>query len=112
MRVEYDQFELYGRSNHSISVELGERFKSYRIALRLTQKEIAEHAGVSVMTVVRFENGEADSLGLDKFIALLRCIQRLEPIFDLIPEIPSSLYDIKSLNHNSPKRVRRKRNEK
>ena len=37
-----DLTELYGRSNNDIIVELGRRFRAYRIALRMTQKDIAE----------------------------------------------------------------------
>ena len=32
-----DLTELYGRSNNDIIVELGRRFRAYRIALRMTQ---------------------------------------------------------------------------
>lgn len=84
--------ELYGLSNSDISVDLGRRFKSYRVALNLTQKEVAEQSGVSVMTLVRFENGECGSIGLNKFIALMRAIQLLENIYDVIPDMPENLY--------------------
>lgn len=50
--------DLYERSDNSIASELGARFRSYRTALRLTQKEVAQQSGVNVMTVVRFEKGE------------------------------------------------------
>ena len=36
---------------------LGKRFKEYRIAARMTQKEVAEQSGVSLLTIRRFEQG-------------------------------------------------------
>lgn len=104
--------DLYGKSNNDIVIELGKRFRDYRIALRLTQKEIAEQTGLSVMTIVRFENGEGSAIRLDNFVALMRTIERLEGISELIPEIPASLYDRQTVRDNVKRRVRRRKNEK
>ena len=38
-------------ANPEIIVELGRRFKEYRLTYRLTQKEAAEKAGVSLITL-------------------------------------------------------------
>ena len=46
-------------ANPEIIVELGRRFKEYRLTYRLTQKEAAEKAGVSLITLRQFENGKA-----------------------------------------------------
>jgi len=105
--IEY--LDIVERSDNDIIVDLGKRFKAYRIALRLTQKDIAEQSGVSVMTIVRFENGEKKSIGLQNFIALMRAIQRLDSIAFAIPQMPDSLYEHRM---NEPKRVRRRKNEK
>lgn len=85
--------DLYEKSNNDIVIELGQRFRDYRIALRMTQKEIAEQCGISVMTVVRFERGDNTAIRLDNFIALMRSIQRLENIAECLPDMPVSLYD-------------------
>ena len=45
-------------ANPEIIVELGRRFKEYRLTYRLTQKEAAEKAGVSLITLRQFENGK------------------------------------------------------
>ena len=37
---QYIDNDLYERSNNDIIVDLGARFKNYRMALRLTQKEV------------------------------------------------------------------------
>lgn len=107
---EWSRLELYGESNHNIVVDLGRRFRDYRLALRLTQKEIAEQSGVSVMTIVRFEKGEGATIRLDNFVALMRAIQKLEGIAECIPYMPESLYNIsvKKLGQ----RVKKRRYEK
>lgn len=107
---EWQSSDLYEKSNNDVVVDLGRRFRDYRLALRLTQKEIAEQSGVSVMTIVRFEKGEGATIRLDNFVALMRAIQKLEGIAECIPYIPESLYDspVKKLNQ----RVRKRRYEK
>lgn len=89
---ELERNDLYENSDNDIIVRLGLRFREYRIALRLTQKEVAEQSGVSVMTIVRFERGEGRSIRMDNFVALMRAIQRLDSISECIPDIPTSLY--------------------
>ena len=41
---------------------LGERFRKYRIALGLTQAALSEKAGVSKMTIHKFESGSAGNV--------------------------------------------------
>ena len=90
---ELDQIQdIYEYSNGELAAQLGERFKEYRCALRLTQKQVAVQSGVSVMTIVRFEKGQGNAIRLDNLIALLRAIQRLDDITVLVPELPQSLY--------------------
>lgn len=109
---ELDTSDLYERSDNDIVSELGERFRDYRIALRLTQKDVAQQSGVSVMTVVRFEKGEGGSIRLDTFVSLLRAIQKLDGIAESIPEIPVSLYDEREARRKQKQRVRRKTDER
>lgn len=103
---------LYERSNNDIIVSLGARFREYRMALRLTQKEISEQSGVSVMTIVRFERGEGASIRLNNFVALMRSIQKLEWIAEVIPSIQPSLYDVRVGKTCSNGRVRKRKNER
>ena len=100
------------QSNNDIIVSLGARFRDYRMALRLTQKEISEQSGVSVMTIVRFERGESASIRLDNFVALMRSIQKLEWIAEVIPSIQTSLYDVPVGKKGSNGRVRKRKNER
>ena len=84
--------DTYEYSNGELAAQLGERFRDYRSALGLSQKQVALQSGVSVMTIVRFERGQGNSIRLDNLIALLRAIQRLDDITGLVPEMPQSLY--------------------
>lgn len=89
---EVETKDIYEYSNGELASWLGDRFKEYRRALGLSQKQVSLQSGVSVMTIVRFERGEGNSIRLDNLIALLRAIQRLEDITELIPDLPPSLY--------------------
>ena len=107
---EVNRLDLYEKSDNDIMIDLGKRFRDYRIALRLTQKEIACQSGVSVMTIVRFERGEGATIRLDNFISLMRSIQLLEGISECIPDMPASLYD--TSNRKISQRVKKRSNEK
>ena len=102
--------DIYEKSNNDIVVELGRKFRDYRIALRQTQKDVAEQAGVSVMTIVRFERGEGSAIRMDNFVALMRAIQKLEAISEAIPDVPTSLYDPQPAEVK--RRVKKRRDEK
>ena len=93
--MDYNSYsqETYEQSNGEIIARLGERFRLYRNALGLSQKQIAFQSGVSVMTIVRFEKGKGNAIRLDNLTALMRAIQRLDDIAELIPDMPESLYD-------------------
>ncbi|MBO5979479.1 MAG: helix-turn-helix transcriptional regulator [Bacteroidales bacterium] len=104
--------DLYAKSNNDIVAELGKRFRDYRIALRLTQKEVADQTGVSVMTIVRFERGEGSAIRLDNFVALMRAIQKLDGIADAIPNMPVSLYDGPREDSKVKYRVKKRKDEK
>ena len=41
---------------------LGSRYRDYRQRADMTQKEVAERAGLSVVTVYKFESGAANNL--------------------------------------------------
>ena len=98
--------ELYGRTNSELIMELGSRFRDYRITCRMTQKEVSEHAGVSLFTVKAFESGRACNITMNSFIALLRAIGFLDEIVKILPELPPTPEMIEKMNKKKPKRVR------
>ena len=93
-------------SNPEIISELGRRFKEYRLSAMLTQKEAAERAGVSLITLRQFENGRSYNINMGNFLALLRVVGCLEQVDGILPEMPVSAYAIEQLMQRRPKRIR------
>lgn len=76
---------IYGEENITFVLqELGHRAKDIRIRRNMTQKDLAENAGVSFSTVVRIERGE--SVNLDNFMRVIRVFDLLGNFELLIPE--------------------------
>ncbi len=99
------------KSNHTTNSDilllLAHRLKEYRLAARMSQKELAEKSGVSQTTISHFEQGVNRNLTLNNFIALLRVLgleQRIEQLMPELPMPPMALHKIEKL---IPKRVRR-----
>ena len=59
-------------SDAEILQMLGLRFKQYRVALGLTQAELSAKAGVSVMTIHKFETGTARNVTATTLISRRR----------------------------------------
>ena len=85
---------------------LGKRFREYRIAARMTQKEVAEQSGISMLTIRRFEQGYSYDIKLGNLIALLKAIDFADGISDILPEIPISPYAMARQDTRKPQRVR------
>ena len=98
--------EIYGKTNSELIMELGSRFKEYRITSRMTQKEVSEQAGVSLFTIKAFENGRAYNITMNSFMAMLRAIGFLEEMEKLLPELPPTPEMMEMMNKRKPKRVR------
>ena len=101
-----DNEDIYGKTNPELIMELGSRFKEYRLTCRMTQKEVAEQAGVSLFTVKAFESGRAYNITMGSFLGMLRAISFLEEVEKLLPELPPTPEMIEKLNKNKPKRIR------
>lgn len=95
---------IYSYTAPEIITRLGERYKKYRLLLGMTQKEVAEKAGLSVMTVQKFESGTSRDVSLTTVIRLWRVIGQLENLEELLPEIPDSPYVSKTIDS---KRIRK-----
>ena len=87
---------------------LGGRFKDYRLRANMTQKEVAEMAGLSVLTVHRFENGTVTNISLSTFLLLMKAVGSINDLNDVMPEQPESPYLYKE-NKQKIQRVRHKR---
>lgn len=79
-------------SDSEIIQILGERLRKYRIALGLTQAELSAKAGVSKMTIHKFESGTAGNISMQTLLSLLRYTGLLGNFEALIPDVPASPY--------------------
>jgi len=95
------------RTNQDILKLLAQRVKEYRLAARLSQKEMAEKSGVSKATISHFEQSVNQNMTLNNFISLLRVLGMENRIEELLPELPMSPMALKEINKLIPKRVRR-----
>lgn len=95
-------------TNREILETLSKRVKEYRLAARLSQRELAQKSGVSYTTISHFEQGKNPNLTLSNFISLLRCVGMETRMLELLPELPMSPLALREINKLIPKRVRRK----
>ena len=93
-------------SNPAILVEIGKRLKEYRIRNDMTQKDVVEHVGVGIDTVLRVERG--DNISTLKLIAILRSLDMLENLDEFIPKLPVSPILYKKLMGKQRYRVRKR----
>ena len=98
---------LFEYSSTELVRMLGTRFKDYRLRANLTQKEVAEMTGLSVLTVHRFENGSVKNISLGTFLLLLKAVGCIDDLNELMPEQPESPYLYKE-NQKKMQRVRHK----
>lgn len=88
---------------------LGARFKNYRLTAKMTQREVAEAAGVNVLTVSRFESEAAKNISLGTFLSLMKAVGCIDCLDALLADEPESLYlyndsrnKIQRIRHKSP----------
>ena len=89
-------------TNSDILLLLAKRLKDYRLAARMSQKELAEKSGVS-----HFEQGVNRNLTLGNFISLLRVLGLEQRVVEVMPELPMSPMALRKIEKLIPKRVRR-----
>lgn len=94
-------------TNQDIFEILCQRIKEYRLAARLSQKEMAMKSGVSQATISHLEQGVNKNITLNNFISLLRVIGMEQRMIELLPALPMSPMALKEVNKLIPKRVRR-----
>lgn len=94
-------------TNQDIISLLCRRLKEYRLAARISQREMAEKSGVSLTTISHLEQGANQNITLNNFISLLRVVGMEQRLFELLPELPMPPMALKQINKFIPKRVRR-----
>lgn len=90
---------------------LGSRVKQYRIAHRLTQKEMSELTGINVVTLRNFENGNAYNISMNSFIAIMKVLDKVERFDELLPPMAMSVYEEEKILKKRANRVRHARQD-
>lgn len=89
-----------------VIIILGKRFKEYRLSYNLTQKEVSEKTGINIITIRKFENGQLYNITLQTFLKLIKVLERMEFMEEVLPEIPMSAYVYDKITSKKPKRAR------
>ena len=103
--------EISYTTNQDIISLLCQRLKEYRLAARISQKEMADKSGVSLTTISHLEQGVNRNITLNNFISLLRVVGMEQRLSELLPELPMPPIVLKQINKFIPKRVRRNSND-
>lgn len=93
-------------SNSYIVRVLGSRVKQYRLAHRLTQKELSEQTGINIVTLRKFESGQAYNIGMNSFIAIMRVLDKLPRFDELLPPMGMSVYEEEKILKKRTKRIK------
>lgn len=99
--------DLYEYSSPELIRILGARFKEYRMWANMTQKEVSEQSGVSIITIHKFETGASSNISMSTFLLLLKVIGRINEIDNIMPELPPSPYAI-TRDNKIAQRIRHK----
>lgn len=96
-------------SDPAILKRLGERQKRMRIRMELTQSELAEQAGVGLLTVANFEKGK--SITVANLVKIMRVLGQLENLEEIFPEPRISPIQLREMQaayqKRQPERVRK-----
>ena len=87
---------------HAIAAELGDRIKTARLNVNLTQKALAKKAGVSLKAV---SNGEKGKSTLESMIAILIALELTEQLNLFIPKPEISPIQLMKLQGKKRKRA-------
>ena len=98
--------DLYAQSNSSIIAGLGNRVREYRMKAQLTQEELAAKAGISALTLKKFETAKTANINMQSFLAILRALRQLECIGNILPELPVPPSVLRQYQEKAPKRIR------
>lgn len=95
-------------TNYDIMLLLAQRVKEYRLAARISQKEMAERSGVGLATIAHFEQGKQVNITVNNLLSILRVMGLEMRVADLLPKLPMTPLTLKKINKLIPKRKRTK----
>jgi putative transcriptional regulator len=91
--------DYYTATDSRIMQELGNRLRALRLRKNITQEELAQRALIAVGTIKSLEKGKGK---LSSLIAVLRELDSLEQLDNLIPPITLSPLQIAEANLKLP----------
>lgn len=97
-------------SDEALLEELGRRLARQRIAMELTQADLAERAGISKRTVERIEAGESAQTAT--LIGILRVLDLLGGLYALLPAAGPRPMDLLKLKGKERRRASKKRRDR
>ena len=71
-------------------VGVGNSAREHRLALNISQEDLAQHAGISRSCVRSFERG--DSISTSNLVRILRSLRLLQNLRDMIPPVEVNMY--------------------
>ena len=95
--------DLYSRSNKEIMRQIGEKIKTARLNENITRSEMQRITGVHPKTIGDAESGKNVTLGT--LVAILRGLQMLDLLNELLREEPIDPYIMAKLRGKVPQRA-------
>lgn len=89
-------------SDDSVLAEIGSRIATRRLALQLTQSQVAQQAGIAKRTLERVEAGQSAQLAT--IVRILRVLESLPELERILPESGPSPMEL--LQHQGRRRRR------
>ena len=86
--------------------EIGERLKRHRLNRNLSQKEVAERAGIGLASVARLEDGKGSTL--TNFIRVLTALDVLDSLDAFLPVPPISPIQLAKLHGKERRKASKK----
>ncbi len=95
--------DWYSLSDHTIIKELGRRIKQIRLKKNISQQTLSEKTGIHRVTISKIENGQ--QVSLLSFVQLLRGLDELERLDNIIPDETISPLQLAKLKGKKRKRA-------
>ena len=99
----------FENSNAAVMKEIGARIKRGRLDMQLSQKELAERAGISARTLSTAEN--SGDVRLESLVRILRVMGHIDNLNLLLPELSFNPEDYRTLG-KSRQRVSKQSTQK
>lgn len=99
---------LFLKTDDEIVKEISSRIKKLRIEKNISQELLSRKTGISIHTISNIENGK--SFTIENLIKIMRVLDIVERIYDLIPAVENNPYLI-ALNKKEKSRVSKLKKE-